>query len=161
VRDASTLTAFNHPEPFSMQSLSTALQRHTAQQDEYRAMITALRAVLDASTPLESYYLAPQAHSRLGAAQNQAQNMLQTLFENSGEPQLTAYLQTSRGSLLQVDATADQCNFSFNRRDGSVDRYVIESVSRLQQRSSVSASVAEYRRTPAFRQAAAAVTTAA
>ena len=113
-----------------MQSLSTALQRHTAQQSEYRAMITALRAVLDASTPLESYYLAPQAHSRLGAAQDQAQNMLQTLFENSGEPQLTAYLQTSRGSLLQVDATADQCSFSFNRRDGSVDRYVIDSVSR-------------------------------
>ncbi|WWL44967.1 hypothetical protein V5O39_02195 [Pseudomonas parakoreensis] len=56
--------------------------------------------------------------------------MLQTLFENSGEPQLTAYLQTSRGSLLQVDATADQCSFSFNRRDGSIDRYVIDSVSR-------------------------------
>ncbi|MBI6948146.1 deaminase domain-containing protein [Pseudomonas koreensis] len=112
-----------------MQSLTTALQRHTAQQDEYRAMITALRAVLDASTSLESCYLAPQAHSRLGAAQEQAQNILQTLFENSGEPLLTAYLQTSRGALLQVDTTADQCNFSFHRPDGSVARYVIESVS--------------------------------
>lgn len=113
-----------------MQSPSATLQRHTAQQSEYRAMISALRAVLSASTSLQTYYLAPQAHSRLGAAHARAQKLLQALFEDSAEPQLAAYLQTSRGSLLQVDAAAGQCNFSFNRPDGSCARYAIADVTR-------------------------------
>ena len=113
-----------------MQSPSATLQRHTAQQSEYRAMITALRAVLGASTSLQTYYLAPQAHSRLGAAHAQAQNLLHALFEGSAEPQLAAYLQTSRGSLLQVDAAAGHCSFSFDRPDGSCARYAIEDVTR-------------------------------
>lgn len=113
-----------------MQSPSATLQRHTAQQSEYRAMITALRAVLSASTSLQTYYLTPQTHSRLGAAHDQAQNLLQALFDDSGEPQLAAYLQTSRGSLLQVDAAAGHCSFSFNRPDGSCARFTIEDVTR-------------------------------
>ncbi|WP_282413259.1 deaminase domain-containing protein [Pseudomonas sp. PS01299] len=113
-----------------MQSPSATLQRHTAQQSEYRAMISALRAVLDASTSLQTYYLTPQTHSRLGAAHDQAQNLLQALFDDSGEPQLAAYLQTSRGSLLQVDAAAGHCSFSFNRPDGSCARFTIEDVTR-------------------------------
>lgn len=113
-----------------MQSPSATLQRHTAQQSEYRAMISALRAVLSASTSLQTYYLAPQAHSRLGAAHALAQKLLRALFEDSAEPQLAAYLQTSRGSLLQVDAAAGQCSFSFNRPDGSCARYAIEDVTR-------------------------------
>lgn len=113
-----------------MQSPSATLQRHTAQQSEYRAMISALRAVLSASTSLQTYYLTPQTHSRLGAAHDQAQNLLQALFDDSGEPQLTAYLQTSRGSLLQVDAAAGHCSFSFNRPDGSCARFTIEDVTR-------------------------------
>ncbi|WP_367085324.1 deaminase domain-containing protein [Pseudomonas sp. HOU2] len=117
-----------------MQSPSATLQRHTAQQSEYRAMITALRAVLDASTSVETYYLTPQTHSRLGAAHDQAQNLLQALFEDSAEPLLAAHLQASRGSLLHVDATAGHCSFSFNRPDGSVARYAIEDVSRASSR---------------------------
>jgi len=113
-----------------MQSPSATLQRHTAQQSEYRAMITALRAVLGASTSLQTYYLTPQTHSRLGAAHAQAQNLLQALFDDSGEAQLTAYLQTSRGSLLQVDAAAGHCSFSFNRPDASCARYAIKDVTR-------------------------------
>lgn len=113
-----------------MQSPSATLQRHTAQQSEYRAMISALRAVLDASTSLQTYYLTPQTHSRLGAAHDQAQNLLQALFNDSGEPQLAAHLQASRGSLLQVDAAAGHCSFSFNRPDGSCARFTIEDVTR-------------------------------
>ncbi|TNB94601.1 hypothetical protein FHG55_16280 [Pseudomonas jessenii] len=113
-----------------MQSPSATLQRHTAQQSEYRAMISALRAVLDASTSLQTYYLTPQTHSRLGAARDQAQNLLQALFEDSAEPLLAAHLQASRGSLLQVDAAAGHCSFSFNRPDGSCARFTIEDVTR-------------------------------
>ncbi|WP_247268171.1 deaminase domain-containing protein [Pseudomonas sp. YL2] len=117
-----------------MQSPSATLQRHTAQQSEYRAMITALRAVLSASTSLQTYYLTPQTHSRLGAAHDHAQNLLQALFEDSGEPQLAVHLQASRGTLLQVDAAAGHCRFSFNRPDGSSARYVIEDVTRASSR---------------------------
>ncbi|WP_338802659.1 hypothetical protein V9L13_12460 [Pseudomonas sp. RSB 5.4] len=113
-----------------MQPPSATLQRHTAQQSEYRAMITALRAVIDASASVETYYLTPQTHSRLGTAHDQAQNLLQALFEDSAEPLLAAHLQASRGSLLQVDAAAGHCSFSFNRPDGSSARYAIEDVTR-------------------------------
>ncbi|MFJ2282740.1 hypothetical protein ACIOUG_16550 [Pseudomonas sp. NPDC087803] len=113
-----------------MPSPASALQRHTAQQAEYRAMTAALRAVLSASTSLETYYLAPQADSRLGATHAQAQNLLQALFADSGEPALTAHLQASRGTLLQVNAVADQCSFTFTRRDQSVASHTLKDMAK-------------------------------
>ncbi|MFJ3009355.1 deaminase domain-containing protein [Pseudomonas fluorescens] len=113
-----------------MPSPASALQRHTAQQSEYRAMTSALRAVLSASSSLETYYLAPQTHSRLGTAHEQAQNLLQALFADSGAPALTAHLQASKGSLLQVSAVADQCSFTFTRRDQSIASHTLKDMAK-------------------------------
>jgi hypothetical protein len=117
-----------------MQSPISTLQRHIAQQAEYRSMNTALRAVLAASTSLDSYYLSPQAHSRLGTAYERTQTLLQALFEEAGNRPLSEYLQASKDRLLQVSAVGDQCSFTFSRRDDSVAHHTIEDVKKASAR---------------------------
>lgn len=104
------------------------LQRHTAQQTEYRALLTALRAVHTADTPLDEFYLSPQPYSRLGLAHNQALSLLAALYEDADDTPLTEHLQASRGTLMQVDAAVDQCSFTFTRRDQSEVSYRIRDV---------------------------------
>ncbi|WP_025113075.1 deaminase domain-containing protein [Pseudomonas sp. H1h] len=123
-----------------MQSPISALQRHTAQQAEYRSLNTALRAALTASTSLDTYYLSPQAHSRLGTAHERAQTLLQALFEEAGNRQLHEHLQAAKGLLLEVSAVGDQCHFTFSRRDESTARHTIEDVKKA------SASIQEFQR---------------
>jgi len=96
-------------------------------------MTSALRTVVAAraaSTSLTTYYLAPEAHSRLGTAHDRAQNLLQALFKNSGSPQLTAHLLASAGSLLHVSAEADQCTFTFTRADQSVASHTVNKIAK-------------------------------
>jgi len=108
----------------------TPQQRHTAQQAEYQAILTAIRAVHSAATSLESFYLAPQTLSRLGTAHEHARSLFLALFEDAGDPLLTRHLQASRGSLTHVSAVADQCRFT-NTRDHDEDLdYTIKDVTK-------------------------------
>ncbi|MFJ2712525.1 hypothetical protein ACIOZM_16755 [Pseudomonas sp. NPDC087346] len=103
-------------------------------------ILTALRAVQKADTALDSYYLPPQPHSRLGVAHDQAQTLLQALFDDVGEPHLTAHLQASKGLLMQVDAVSDQCSFTFAYHDERVATHIIKDVTKA------SAKVREFQR---------------
>ncbi|KPG93869.1 deaminase domain-containing protein [Pseudomonas sp. RIT-PI-r] len=105
----------------------TPQQRHTAQQAEYRAMIAAMRAVHSAATSLESFYLSPQAHSRLGLAHDHAQRLFLALIEDAGDPLLTRQLQASKG-LTYVSAAADHCRFTTSRGDDGDEVYTIKDV---------------------------------
>ncbi|WP_445177452.1 deaminase domain-containing protein [Pseudomonas sp. McL0111] len=113
-----------------MQTPISPLQRHTAQQTEYRALVTGLRAVQAASTDLDNFYLSPEPDSRLGIAHNLAQTLLQALFEDAGDALLTQQLQASSGQLTHVSAVANQCRFTSSRRDQSDASYIIKDVTK-------------------------------
>ncbi|WP_339452074.1 hypothetical protein [Pseudomonas sp. EA_5y_Pfl2_R50] len=109
----------------STTSTPTPLERHTGQQAEYTAMLSARHEVKSSSIALHDFFFSPRSHSPLSIEHSHARNLWQALLASSRDWGLPKHLQSVQGEPTVVDSIGDQCIVTSSRLDGGNTTYKV------------------------------------